>query len=347
MVVFFSDLTKRINVIKLLEAVFRRLILLVIMLLIPVIIGVGVAYLLPLSYQASATLWAFKRYEVIGATGPESNLQATPAETQATALTELLQTAEFDVPVAESANLKSVLKLSSQRSSNQQALNDAYVADISKNVQVVPKGANLYQISYTNGNPHVAFQVVSAIIKQFQVQGPAFSIYAGKQLLQVYNDQLPKAQSDYDTARANEANCKPPQDSTGPNTCTTLHDITTQAATRLQDLQSSITSLTQDIEADQKIVDQGAIASNAFFRTVDPPVLPDAVSRSKVLLTTGGIGFAVGLVACVLYMLIIVRRDRAFYSALDVQKVTSYPILMQVPQFSKAAKDLVTSDNVK
>jgi hypothetical protein len=317
------------------------------MLLIPAIIGGGVAFLLPLSYQTSATLWAFKRYEVIGATGPESNLQVTPAQTQATALTELLQTAEFDVPVAESANLKSVLKLSSQQLSNQQALKDAYVTNISKNVQVVAKGTNLYQVSYTNSDPQIALKVVSAVIAEFRVKGPVFSVYAGKQLLQVYNDQLPKLQSDYDAARANESNCKPPQDSTSTNNlCATLHDLTVQAATRLQNLQSAITTLTQDIDANQKIVDEG-VPGNAFFRTVDPPVLPDATSRSKVLFTTGGIGTAVGLVACVLYMLIVIRRDRAFYSALDVQKATSYPILMQVPQLSKAAKGLVTSGSTK
>jgi uncharacterized protein involved in exopolysaccharide biosynthesis len=334
-------------VIKLLETIFRRFLLLFIMLLVPAIIGLGVAYVLPPSYQASATLWAFKRYEVIGATGAESDLQSTPAETQVTALTELLQTAEFDVPVAESANLKSVLKLTQQELTDRQELVDAYVVEIAKNVKVTPKGANLYQITYTNGDPHIAAQVVSAVIKQFQVQGPAFSVYEGKQLLQVYNDRLSKAQSDYRTAVANESKCKSsPDTANAGDQCASFHQLAQQAATTVQDLQSNIATLTQNIEANQRIVDEGT-ASNAFFRTVDPPVIPDPASRSKLLLTTGGIGVALGLLACVLYILVLVRRDRAFYSALDVQKATSYPVLMQIPQLPSTAKEKVTAGFTK
>src|SRR5262249_21273468 len=120
--------------IKFLETFFRHWILLLLMLLVPAIIGVGVAFVLPSSYQASATLWALKRYEIISATGSESDLQATPADTQATALTELLQSRTFDIAVAKSTDLKSTLKVNQQ---DAQALDDAYVANISKNVQAV------------------------------------------------------------------------------------------------------------------------------------------------------------------------------------------------------------------
>jgi uncharacterized protein involved in exopolysaccharide biosynthesis len=334
---------KRIDVIKLLEAIFRRLMLLVIMLLIPAIIGVGVAYLLPPSYQASATLWAFKRYEVIGATGAESDLQATPAQTQATALTELLQTSEFDVPVAKSANLKSALKLSQKQLTDPQALSDAYVANLAKNVQVAAKGTNLYQITYTAGDQNIARKVVSAVITQFQVQGPSFSVYAGKQLLQVDQAQLAQAQLDARTALQNESayrDSHPGATVANDPEYAQLDQVRLQAESTRQNLQASITTLTQAIDADQKGVDQSK-GSNAFFRVVDPPVTPDASSRSKTLSTTGGIGAAVGLVACILYILIIVRRDRAMYSPLDVQKVTSYPILMQVPQLRKGKKEPV------
>ena len=323
--------------IKLLETVCRRFLLLLLMLLVPTVIGLGVGFLLPPSYQADATLWAFKRYEVIGATGPESDLQATPADTQATALTELLQTAEFDVPVANQANLKASLKLTAQQLSNPQMLSDAYVADLAKNVKVASSGANLFSITYTNGNPDIAKQVVAAIITQFQLQGPSFSVYEGNQILQVDNNQLAQAQANAQAAEQNEENyhqSNPNSNVENDPVYAQLDQLRVQAETTVNNMQASIDTLNQEIASDQKMAAQGG--SNAFFKTLDPPVLPDPASRSKTLLTTAGIGAGAGLVVCILYILILVRRDRAFYSASDVQKATSYPVLMQIPQLGTA-----------
>jgi hypothetical protein len=92
----------------------------------------------------------------------------------------------------------------------------------------------------------------------------------------------------------------------------------------------------------QQLADEGT-GDHTFFQVLDAPVLPAASARSKVLFTTGGAGVAIGLLVCIVYVLIIVRRDRAFYSPLDVQTATSYPILMQVPQIANASKVLVIS----
>src|ERR1019366_332775 len=98
---------------RVLEAIFRHPMQLFLMLIVPVVIGVSVAYVLPRSYQSSASLWALRRYEIIGATGPESDLQSTPAETQVAALSELLQSRDFSLAVAKSTNLQSTLQLAS------------------------------------------------------------------------------------------------------------------------------------------------------------------------------------------------------------------------------------------
>ena len=85
-----------------LEAIFRHPLQLLILIILPPIIAVAVAYFMtPRTYQSTASVWALQRYFVIGATGPESNLAAFPAQTQATALTELLQTRTFALAVAQ------------------------------------------------------------------------------------------------------------------------------------------------------------------------------------------------------------------------------------------------------
>jgi uncharacterized protein involved in exopolysaccharide biosynthesis len=324
---------------KLLEAVFRHFILLLLMLFVPIIIGVGIGYTLPPTYQVTATLWALQRYQVIDTGSTGASVPVTPADTQTAALTELLKSSAFDVAVGQSTDLKSTY--SAQALASTQALNDAYVADISKNVKVTSSGNNLYQITYVNTDPRIAAQVVQAIITQFQVQGQQYSVIPGQtysvvdaqRLLQADQSQLTKAQSDADTAARNEnaylashstATLVDPQ-------YAALDAQRVQAQSTVTNLQSTIATLNQQIAAGQ---------STSLFKTLDPPVPPRKGSRSKILPVTIGIGAGVGLVVCILYILIIVRRDRAFYSVLDVQKATSYPILMQVPQLPNAAKEL-------
>lgn len=327
--------------IKLLEAIFRRSILLLFMLFVPIIIGLGVGYILPPTYQVSATLWALQRYQVIDTGGSVgSALPVTPADTQTAALTELLKSSAFDVAVGQATDLKSTFP--AQVLASTQSLNDAYVADISKNVKVTSGGDNLYQITYISTDPRIAAQVVQAVITQFQIQGQQFSVIPGQtysvveaqHLLQTDQSQLTKAQSDAANAARDETAylaAHPGATLVDPQYAA-LDAQRVQAQTTVTNLQTSISTLNQQIAAAQ---------STSLFKTLDPPLPPTTGSRSKTLPITGGIGAGVGLLVCILYILILVRRDRAFYSVLDVQKATAYPILMQVPQLPGAAKEII------
>jgi len=317
---------------KLLEAIFRSLPRLLIMLLVSTIIGLGVAYIFPRTYQASATLWALKRYEIISTTGTESNLQATPAQTQATALAELLQSRTFDIAVAKSTNLRSILKLSQDSPS----LDDAYDAEISKNVKVIARGTNLYEVTYTCSDGRIATQVVASVVKEFQLQGEGFSVLEGQRLLQADQNQLSQAQADANAAAQKESAYlgAHPNATVGNDPQYALLDSQrAQAQATLQSIQSTIATLSQELATQNT-------GGDTFFRTLDPPILPQATSRTKLLLTTGGVGAALGLVTCVMYILILVRRDRTFYDAIDVEKATSYPILIEVPLFPKTTEEL-------
>jgi capsular polysaccharide biosynthesis protein len=270
-------------------------------------------------------------------TGAESDLQSTPADTQTNALTELLQTRSFDIAVGQATDLKSTFTLSSQTA---QVLDDAYVGEISKNVQATSKGTNLYEITYTNKNPQVAAQVVKAVITQFQAQGQQFSVVEGERLLQADEAQVVKMQDAANLAAKNESTYlanHPGASTTSDPQAASLDGERQQALSTLQNMQTTIASLNQDIATQ-------SAGNGVFFKILDAPLVPDsALSRSKNLITTGGIGSAVGLIVCILYIIIIVRRDRALYTVLDVEKATAFPILIQVPQLPKAARELVVS----
>ena len=94
---------------RVLEVIFRRPLQLLAPIALFPVVGLAVMYVMPRSYEAYASLWAFRRFEIITTTGPESDLQSTPAETQATALTELLQVHAFALSVANSTSLPSTL----------------------------------------------------------------------------------------------------------------------------------------------------------------------------------------------------------------------------------------------
>ncbi len=325
---------------RVIEAIFRHPIRLLFMLIFPVIVGLAIAYVLPRSYQSSASLWALRRYEIIGATGPESDLQSTPSATQVAALSELLLSRDFTLAIAKSTDLASTLQLTS---SNPQLVDDALSQEITKHVVVTSRGNNLYEITYSNPNPHVAYQVVAAVVKEFQLQGEGFSVVEGERLLQGYQSQLTQAKNAADADAKTEAQylaTHPNLTQTGANPLNDpqyalLDAKRLQSQATLQNLQTTIATINQEIATQ-------STGNDSFFKTLDNPLQPNAaVSRSKNLLVAGGVGAGIGLLACVLFILMVVRRDRAIYTALDLQKATGYPVLMQLPQLSLATMRVV------
>src|SRR6266516_3715231 len=308
-----------------LEAIFRHPIQLFLMLIFPIVVSFGIAvFLIPRSYQSSAPLWALRRYEIIGATGPETDLLSTPAQTQVTALTELLQSRAFDLAVAKSTNLQSTLKLSKAELSDPQLLDAALISEVSQHVIVTVRGYNSYEVSYANPNAHVAYQTIASVIQEFKLQGYQ------TQLVQAKNnaDADAKAESQYLAGHSGATPTTDPQYGL-------LDAKRLQSQSTLQSLQSTIATLNQEIATQ-------SAGDDTFFKTLDPPIQPDAaVSRSKTLLTAGGMGAGIGLAACIFYIVVLVRRDRAIYSTLALQKVTAYPILMQLPQLSLAMQQAV------
>jgi hypothetical protein len=217
-----------------------------------------------------------------------------------------------------------------------QLLDDTLFNEVSRHVVVTAQGYNLYTVSYTSRNAHVTQQVVASAIQQFSVVGMNFSYVEGQRLLGSYQSQLVQAQKDAEQAAAMEEQylADHPQ-LTRPGMAPlndpqySLLDIQRiQAQSTVQNFQNSIAVINQEISTQGK-------SAEGFFHVLDAPMVADQpVSRLKYYEVGGGIGLGVALVGWLLYLLISMRRNRAVYTPLDIQKVAPVEVVMQLPRLS-------------
>jgi hypothetical protein len=335
-------------VVRTLEAIFHRPLRLLILFVLLPLISVGVVYFaIPHTYKSTAALWALHPFENIGLTVTNSNALTTPAASQANALSELLQTRAYALSVANEANLASTLDQSVQ--SDSQRRDDAMFQEISQQVSVQTQGDNLFVIAYANRNPLVAQRVVAAVIRNYSEKIQDFFLIQAQNLLSSYQTQLAKANKDVKAAATAEAKYLAANpDLTNPNLngnnlqndpqYAVLHAQTQQAELTEQDIQTHLDDIEQEIAA------QG-VTPDRFFKVVDNPVatgLPE--SRSRDFIIAGGIGLFVAIMACALYIVILVRRDHAVYTARDLQKVTTYPVIMLVPRLTSRTVPLLIKE---
>lgn len=324
-----------------LEAIFRHLFQLLALLILLPVIGVGVVYVAtPKKYQSTASLWALQRYVVIGATGPETNLTATPADTQATAVDELLQTRSFVLTVVQGIDLVPTLHLSQSVLNDPQQTQDAIFAELSKNVQATAQGYNLFEITYSNLNPRVAQQIVQAVVTNYEAQSLTFSVAEGQNLMASYQAELQKAQQDENTAIAAETQYQLAH----PNAKLATDPQYQQLDSARIQTQNNVTNLQNQINTLQQAISSQNSGKNTLYDVVDAPQLPTrAQSRTKEYLVGGGGGLAVALLTSILFLVILVRRDRTIYSAYDLQGASlGVPVVMQWPQLKPAVVSLIT-----
>ncbi|MGB8347776.1 MAG: hypothetical protein WCD86_23040 [Ktedonobacteraceae bacterium] len=332
---------------RVLEVIFRHPMQMLMLIVVLPIIGAGVAYFLPRTYESTASLWALHRYEVIGATGTESDLTATPAETQATALTELLQSRSFALSVASATSLRSTLGAATLASPLM--TEDALIAAVQK-VQIVSQGYSLYTLAYQSSQPQIAQQVLQAVIQNFSQQSQGLTHLEGQQLLDSYQSQLAKAKQ----ASATAANAAQQYLLQHPEVEQIILRSSQQYAAsiypdyallyqQIQQDQAAVQNIQASIATVQQQMGAQGTSAGSLFKVLDTPDLPlIAMSRMKTLLIAGGAGLGVALLACAIFILILVRRDHGIYTPLDVQNVTSLPILIQIPSLNTRMISLLT-----
>lgn len=327
---------------RVLEIIFRRLIRLLVFIVLLPAVGVVIAFLQPRSYQSTATLWAMRTYQVIGATGnaidPQSNTPLTPAQSQVNTLTELLGTLDFSVAVAKESSLTATLHLSSSTLANPQMLDNAYLQEISRHVHVTALGYDTFSISYINEDPAEAQRVVEAVIHNYALQTQQLITLQGKNLLQSYQNQLEQAKQNLDAALTAEASYVSQHPNVARGAVSTdpqyvlLQTQVQQASDTYSAVLKNISTVNQQIEGNN---------SGNLFQVLDAPIAGLPVSRLTTLLIGGGGGLALALLASVLYILILLRRDQTVYNAPDLEKVIALPVVMQLPHLTPASRERV------
>ncbi len=329
-----------------LEALFRHLFQLLTLLVLLPLIGVAVAYItIPQKYQSTASLWALQRYDAIGgngAGGSGSNAPETPAVSQANSLNSLLQTRSFALNVVQGIDLAPSLHLSDSVLNDPQQRQNAIVAEISKNAQAIAQGDFLFVIIYSNRDPQVAQQVIQSIITQYKAQTLMFS--AGENLLQSYQSELPLAQSAANTAVVAESQYLATHPDLAPSNLSSDPKYAQLDATRVQD-QNVVSSIQSSISAAQLSIAAQNGGANTLYSVIDTPqrpIYPQSRLNGEVL--GGGEGLGIALLAIILYLVILVRRDRAIYSADDLKEESfGIPVVMQLPQLKPALISLIVT----
>ncbi|PWT75705.1 MAG: hypothetical protein C5B60_05005 [Chloroflexi bacterium] len=316
---------------KVIEILFRRKVGLLALLLLPTVAGAAVAWFLPREYQASAGLWALRRYEIIGATGPESDLTTAPAGTQATTLGELLLTRSFALSVAYDTDLPKTMARSNPTT---QGLEEALYNEISLHVVAAPQGYNLFEITYANTDPVVALQVVTAVVSHYGADSVSQAAVEGEQLLISYQKQLSSAQQVAQKAITAAAEYLKAHSLTDAQAAVDpQYQLLVAEANQAN---AEVTTVQDDINTVQQQLATLSTGSSGLYTVIDAPKVPShPVSRTKTFLLAGGIGIAAGLMAAIGYFITLVRLDQSLYSRADVPEVTVYAVQVQIPRLPR------------
>ncbi len=325
---------------RILRTILHKPLQILFLLILPAAIGGAVVYVMPRQYQSTANLLALHSYDVLSATSVDATNLATPAETQVDVLTELLSTRSFELAVAQRAHL--VTTLNAKALTSAQSRDDALATTVLQHSQAVALGYNLFSITFTNSNAQIAEQVVAAIISNYETVSNSIAT-EGQNLLTTYQAQLVQAQTTSQNASA--AISAYTQAHSGEQQTTLQSDPqyqklqvqAQQAQVNVQNLQSTITTLEQNIAAH-------GIGAASLFKVVDNPAANvNAVSRLKTLLLATGAGLIIGLLACILLVILAMSRDRAIYTVSDLRKVTIYPVVMEIPQLSSKTRSPIVN----
>ena len=313
------------------EAIIHHPLQLLILIVLCPIVGIAVVYLTtPKTYYATATLFAAHKYDELTATSLDTNDLSTPAETQVTALSELLATRSFSLAVAKEAGL--ALTLKAQVRDNPQSRDNALSADISQHVQVQTLGYNILTISYTGTDPQVTPKVVEAVIDNYGQQSQQIVTLGEQNLLGTFQDEFSQVYANAQiavTAQSQYLQSHPgltPSKLQNDPRYQQLLAQTQQAQLNQQRVQDSISTVEQDITTHK-------IIAASLYKVLDTPAV-GAVSRLKIFLLGAGAGLAIGITGGALFIALVMRRDRTVYNSEDLQKVTSYPVIMELPHVS-------------
>jgi uncharacterized protein involved in exopolysaccharide biosynthesis len=311
---------------------------------------VGWVLMQPPTYDSTVRLWTERQTLV---PNPNDNPYVTPAQEQASVLTELLNTKYFCVKVGSRSPLaESLASSSGSRPGPVQqvlsklglggapaghlsgrALDDAVFQAVSRQTTVVPAGPEIVAVTFRGGSPELASQVAQAVADQFIEETLTSQRVQASAAVDFYASQVKQAQTDLqaaDTQVDQYLSAHPEQrvlNAVPDARMTQLRKDDDAARQRYTDLQSKL----DQAKVNASGLDQPSVSG---IRTLDKAEVPTKASSVKTVAlqaAAAGLGLAVLiLVAGVLVLTMVdstVRRPEEVEQVLALRPVGTVPRL--------------------
>ncbi|MGH2634329.1 MAG: hypothetical protein ACRDG3_13040 [Tepidiformaceae bacterium] len=300
---------------KLLEAIFRRLWLLVIPVVVTPLIVIALTHTTP-QYQSVATIWVSQPSNIgPSALGQAANPYLSAADAQTQVLHDLLTTKAFRADVAKSAGLPA---------------GSAATTLVGQYVQVSSAGSNLIGIVATGPDPQLLQAVVNGVISEYQARSADESQRQTSIAVQYYTNQIDLANKELDTRRATLSAYTAAHPSvTDPKTSDLQYTQLVGAVDAQSQVVDGLTTALQDAQLRAASAPQSLEASFSVQDPANLPHTPEPVSMTKRF------GYPIaallfGILIAAAYVYVTYRTDHAIRSSEDLLGL-AVPLLGVIP----------------
>jgi uncharacterized protein involved in exopolysaccharide biosynthesis len=264
-------------------------------------------------YDSTALLWVDKP-PLLSTDQIGWNTYLSPAQNEAAEMQQKLASPSFVVGVATKTDLAQRYNLGAEAGQSQASTR------VTSEIAINPLGWNVLQIIVSDKEPHLAQQIVQALLESYQsyyqtrwqqMDKQAQTFYLGQQ-------QTAKAAVDADTKQLQEY-CRTHQEACSSLNPTDpalaqLHSQLDQDQQTLTAIQAKLTAIAADVQATDPTVSQ-------LFQVTDAPHVPTrpTLDKKKLLVTYTGGGLAAALALVALIVFIRTQLDRKVYGEDDLR----------------------------
>jgi uncharacterized protein involved in exopolysaccharide biosynthesis len=265
-------------------------------------------------YSSTATLYVDKSAFL----SSDQNPYLTPAQNEATDILQLLSSPNFVAAVAAKTDLAQRYNLNTE--TGQAQANTRIVTEVA--IYPPGPGGNILYVTVNDKEPHLAQQIVSALLAYYQSYYQTHRLDRDKQAQTFYQDQWQTATGALaqDTAKLQEY-CRQHLDSCGSPT--QIDPALAQLQSQLAQDQKKVTDDQAQLDAIASDMAATSVSASDLFTVTDPPKLPTrpTLEKKKVLTTYTGGGLAAALALVALIVFIRTQLDRKVYAEDDLQMI--------------------------
>ncbi|MDZ7726960.1 MAG: hypothetical protein U5Q44_01490 [Dehalococcoidia bacterium] len=303
---------------KLVDAVFGRLWLLAIPILLVPIVAVSLTQSEP-EYWSRANIWVSRPDDVdTGVLLRTASFWETAAQAQGNVMQDLLATESFRSAVAERAGISGV-----------------NAADIvGRAVSVHASGNNLVTVSAQTATPTDAPAIVSAVIAEYEVRSTEVSTRTAALQVEYFTTQLELATQEYESRRSEliAFETEHPLTEEESGSLAVERSVLTSAVESQQLIVDNILEALQEAQRDAASAPQALAATFNVQDTASPPQVQGISATAKYGYPAAGLLFGAAIAATYLY--VAYRTDHAIRTSQDLAGLP-VPQLGFVPQLQR------------